>query len=147
MARHFDHAGMEILTREKCLRILHDQTLGRMGFVTDDHEPVILPVAYRFWRGRIYFLSSGGSKLQAASGGRRVAFEIDGWNAAERTGWSVLARGICTPVDEADLAEVAECGLSPWLRTALRPMHWVQILPDEITGRRLPDSQIPPEWD
>lgn len=142
----FDHAGMEVMSTKECLRVLHDRTMGRIGFV-DGGEVVILPIAYRFRHGRVFFLSSGGSKLDAASRGRRVAFEVDGWDGETRTGWSVLLRGRCSPVPPDDEELAAESGLLPWLSSPLRPMEWIQIVPDEITGRRLPGSQIPPDWD
>ncbi len=143
--RQFDESGMEILGEKTCLRLLHDQSLGRVAFIDDAGDPVVLPVAYRFRRRRVYFFSSEGAKLRAATRGARVAFEVDGWNPATGDGWSVLVKGVCRPVDAGEMDP--ELGLKPWLRTALRPMKLIEIVPEEITGRRLPTGPVAPEWD
>lgn len=140
-----DDSGMEILGPKTCARILHDQQLGRIGFIDDEGEPTVLPVTYRYWRDRIYFLSSEGSKLRAATRGARVCFEVDGWDTATGDGWSVLVRGTCRPAEGLDA--VTDLGFTPWLRSALRPMQLIEIVPDEVTGRRLPRGPIAPEWD
>ncbi len=146
--RRFDESGMEILAESTCVRILHDQSLGRVGFIDDDGEPLVLPVSYRFHRRRVYFYSSEGAKLRAATRGTRVCFEVDGWNPATGDGWSVLVKGVCRPVEEEEEEEVGfDLDLRPWLRTALRPMKLVEIVPEEISGRRLPSGPVAPEWD
>ncbi|HEX7100921.1 MAG TPA: pyridoxamine 5'-phosphate oxidase family protein [Acidimicrobiia bacterium] len=143
--RRFDESGMEILGEKTCLRLLHDQSLGRVAFIDVTGDPVALPVTYRLRRGRIYFFSSEGAKLRAATRGARVCFEVDGWNPATGDGWSVLVKGVCRAVDEREVDP--EIGIKPWLRTALRPMKLVEIVPEEITGRRLPSSPVAPDWD
>lgn len=143
--RTFDESGMEILGEKTCLRLLHDQSLGRVAFIDVTGDPVALPVTYRLRRGRIYFFSSEGAKLRAATRGARVCFEVDGWNPATGDGWSVLVKGVCRAVDEREVDP--EIGIKPWLRTALRPMKLVEIVPEEITGRRLPSSPVAPDWD
>ena len=130
-ATHF-----QVLSQERCARILHDQNLGRVGFVDDHGTPQIYPVTYRFQNGRIYFLATGGSKLGQATSGRRVAFEVDGWNPAEGTGWSVLLVGICTLADAVESERAAASGLGRWL-TGDYPMQWVRIVPERISGRIL----------
>lgn len=146
-AGRFDHSGMEVLGEKKCARILHDHSLGRLGFVDEDGEPTILPVAYRFHGGRIFFLSSEGKKLSAATSGERVCFQVDGWDPEAHSGWSVLVRGTCGPVGDEEMDLVSDLDLRPWLRSALRPMHWIQVVADEMTGRRLPGAPFSPDWD
>lgn len=143
----FDHSGMAILGDQKCRRILHDQSLGRIGFVDEEGEPTVLPVAYRFHSGRIVFLSSEGNKLRAAARGERVCFQVDGWDPDAHTGWSVLVRGLCRAVPDEEAGRLSDVDLRPWLRSVLRPMRWIEVIPDEITGRRLPGALIPPDWD
>jgi nitroimidazol reductase NimA-like FMN-containing flavoprotein (pyridoxamine 5'-phosphate oxidase superfamily) len=139
---HFD-----ALSQANCARILHDQTLGRVGFLDDQGIPQIYPVTYRFRDGRIYFLASGSSRLWQVTSGRRVAFEVDGWNSANGTGWSVLVNGICTLAEAGEVRAAVDAGLRPWLLDD-RPKHWVRIVPQVITGRRLDEDQaLKPDWD
>lgn len=135
-----------ILSQARCAQILHDQTLGRIGFVDDHGTPQIYPVTYRFHNGRIYFLATGGSRLAQATSGRQVAFEVDGWIPATGTGWSVLVSGICTLADAVEAKDAAETGLRPWLQGDI-PMRWVRIVPERISGRLLGDEQTDDDWD
>jgi hypothetical protein len=136
----------QVMSQARCARILHDQSLGRVGFVDDQGIPQIYPVTYRYRNGRIYFLAAGGSKLGQATSGRRVAFEVDGWNPAAGTGWSVLAIGICTLADAVEAEAVAEAGLRPWLMGDY-PLQWVRIIPERISGRLLGSGLPDSDWD
>jgi nitroimidazol reductase NimA-like FMN-containing flavoprotein (pyridoxamine 5'-phosphate oxidase superfamily) len=84
----------------------------------------------------VVFRTDEGTKLDAACRGSRVAFEIDGTDAAARTGWSVLIRGEAIEVtDPAELARLRKLPLDPW---APGPKtHHVRILPAVLTGRRI----------
>jgi nitroimidazol reductase NimA-like FMN-containing flavoprotein (pyridoxamine 5'-phosphate oxidase superfamily) len=84
----------------------------------------------------VVFRSDEGTKLEAASRGGRVAFEVDGADAATRSGWSVLVRGEATEVtDPTELARLRKLPLSPW---APGPKtRYVRILPTVLTGRRI----------
>jgi nitroimidazol reductase NimA-like FMN-containing flavoprotein (pyridoxamine 5'-phosphate oxidase superfamily) len=126
----------QAMSQARCARILHDQSLGRVGFVDDQGIPQIYPLTYRYRNGRIYFLAAGGSKLAQATSGRRVAFEVDGWNPTNGTGWSVLVSGMCTLADAVEAQAAAETGLRPWLQGDF-PMQWVRIVPERISGRLL----------
>ena len=77
-----------------------------------------------------------GTKLDAAIRGSRVAFEIDGTDAAARTGWSVVVRGEAVEVtDPAELARLRKLPLHPWAPGG--KAHYVRILPAALTGRRI----------
>jgi len=63
-----------------------------------------------------------------------VAFEVDGFDEDQRAGWSVVARGKATTVEEpAQLARLEALGVSPWADLAERS-HWVRIRPHLMTG-------------
>jgi uncharacterized protein len=93
-------------------------------------------VNYRLVDGCVVFRSSPGSKLSAASSGTVVAFEVDDYNAADRSGWSVLAVGPSEVVHDFDVAfETLEAGLEPYVdgpRGAI-----VRIVPQFLSGRRI----------
>jgi uncharacterized protein len=66
-----------------------------------------------------------------------VCFEVDHWNAEDRSGWSVVVRGVAREVAQwAEREQLENIGLVPWTRDAWRPM-WVRVEPTEITGRVL----------
>jgi nitroimidazol reductase NimA-like FMN-containing flavoprotein (pyridoxamine 5'-phosphate oxidase superfamily) len=80
--------GLDILPREECLRLLEQNSFGRIGLQIDD-DPVVLPVYYALANDEIVFRTDPGTKLIAAVLGTRVAFEVDDRNE----GWSVLVIG------------------------------------------------------
>ena len=131
-----DRGGITILTAEECDQLLSSTPIGRVAFVAAG-EPVILPVAYRYTRGTIVFRTARGEKLDAAGRRAPVAFEIDGWDAARQTGWSVLVKGVSEEVvDPAELEELRALGLRPWTEAVDRRL-WIRIRADEVTGRRI----------
>jgi nitroimidazol reductase NimA-like FMN-containing flavoprotein (pyridoxamine 5'-phosphate oxidase superfamily) len=133
----FDHAGLEILTPEECSELLASSPVGRLGFV-DRGEPAVLPVTIGMWEGSVVFSTDAGSKLDAAIMSRPVAIEVDEWDVEARTGWSVLVKGTAMTVDDGrEIASLDRLGVVPWIEPD-RPKTWVRVLPNEITGRRVP---------
>jgi hypothetical protein len=84
----------------------------------------------------IVFRTAPGAKLSAAADATVVAFEVDDWERAGRTGWSVLAVGQSQVVHDLDVTfKVMEANLEPFAgggRSAI-----VQIRPEFISGRRI----------
>lgn len=132
-----DHAGLEVLTPSMCEDLLAATPIGRVGF-THDGEQFILPVNYCWRNQTIVFCTAPGHKLASALDYDDVAFEVDRWNDDDRSGWSVLVRGGVEIVDDEDeLLDLEHSGLQPWANTVDKPF-WVRIVPQEITGRRIP---------
>jgi nitroimidazol reductase NimA-like FMN-containing flavoprotein (pyridoxamine 5'-phosphate oxidase superfamily) len=126
---------LQELTREECFALLAGQHLGRVVLV-DDRGPLALPVNFTLDHYTILFRTDEGTKLEAASRGGRIAFQVDGADAATRTGWSVLVRGEVTEVtDPSELARVRRLPLYPWAPGA--KARYVRILPRVLTGRRI----------
>src|SRR6476659_7249384 len=93
MARYpADHAGLEILPYDECLRLLGTVPVGRISFLADG-EIVVLPVNYIMDGQDPVFCTARGSKLSAAEGQDIVAFEADEYDATTKSGWSVLVNG------------------------------------------------------
>lgn len=131
-----DHRGLEVLSPEECDRLLETTPIGRVAFVHAG-EPQILPVNYRYVEGSIVIRTTVGSKLDVAEMEGRFAFEIDDWDPATRTGWSVLGHGIATVVtDEEEVARLEALGLHPWAEETTGD-HWIRIILDDVTGRRI----------
>ena len=74
-----DHAGLEILPFDECLRLLASVPVGRVGFVADG-EVVVLPVNQLVDGQDVIFRTAHGSKLSAAEGQDLAAFEADNYN-------------------------------------------------------------------
>lgn len=136
MDRPTDHRGSEVLTSEECDRLLSTTPMGRVSFLLDG-EPQILPVNYRFEDGSIVIRTTAGSKIEAAEMHHRFGFEIDHWDAEERSGWSVVAHGSGEVVDDPDeVRRLERLGLESWAGGQESDL-WIRLRLDDITGRRV----------
>lgn len=137
-----DREGLEVLTPDQCYELLDTSPLGRVAFMTAG-EPVILPVNHRLDGRTIAFRINSGATYDNAVMKRAVAFEVDGYDQATRTGWSVLVRGTADiEEDETVVARLEALDLHPWADGAERP-DWVRIHATEVSGRRIPDRHAP----
>lgn len=137
-----DHAGLETLPFETCLRLLASVPVGRVGFYADG-EVVVLPVNHAVDGQDVVFRTASGSKLTAAEEQELVAFEADDYDVASRSGWSVLINGRARVVyDEAEVQRLSRFNLHPWV-TAVEHPFWVRIHPTSVTGRRTPGAGEP----
>ena len=93
-----DHAGLEILPVDECLRLLASVPVGRVGFIADG-EVVVLPVNHFVDGQDVIFRTAHGSKVSAAGGQNRAAFEADYYNEQTQSGWSVLVNRRMEVVD------------------------------------------------
>jgi uncharacterized protein len=140
-------ARWQELSKSDCFEFLERNNLGRLAFV-DDLGPIVIPVNYVLDRHVLVIRTDEGTKLQAARSGTKVAFEIDGTDAASGSGWSVLVRGEAAAV--ADPAELERLGNLP-----VRPLapgsksHYIRVLPALLTGRRIlaPENDEVGLWD
>jgi nitroimidazol reductase NimA-like FMN-containing flavoprotein (pyridoxamine 5'-phosphate oxidase superfamily) len=131
------------LTKSECFELLAREQLGRVA-VVDDRGPIVFPVNFVLDRHMVLLRTDEGTKLDAAIKGSRVAFEIDGIDAATHTGWSVVVRGEAVEVtDPAELARLRKVPLHPWAPGAKD--HYVRILPAAVTGRRIAAPGRPAE--
>lgn len=128
-----DHQGLEVIAPEECWQLLADTPVGRVAF-NEAGEPMVLPVNHAVVGHRIVFRTLRGSLLHEALMAEPVAFQVDDFDVVERTGWSVLVRGIADLAEDPQALEALE--LHPWADTVERN-DWVQIRADEVTGRRI----------
>ena len=132
------------LSKQECHTLLDGRHLGRLAFV-EGARPIILPVNYVLDDAAVIFRTDAGSKLDAAVRGAPVAFEVDGVNEIEQTGWSVLARGHAEEVTDPDqLDRLRRLPLVPWAPGA--KAHYVRIDGAEVTGRRISVADMPFSW-
>jgi nitroimidazol reductase NimA-like FMN-containing flavoprotein (pyridoxamine 5'-phosphate oxidase superfamily) len=124
------------LSEEECLALLQQERLGRLGFIRKG-RPMMLPVNYVCDGEVIVFRSSPGGK-QGSVPLRSVAFEIDGVDEDAGTGWSVVVQGHAFEITRAADGRSTQRKALP-----VAPMapgdrdHWIEIVPDTITGRRI----------
>ena len=131
------------LSKGECFELLAREHLGRVA-VVDDLGPVVFPVNFVLDRHMVVFRTGEGTKLDTACRGSRVAFEVDGADAAAHTGWSVVVRGEAVEVTgPAELARLRKLPLQPWAPGA--KTHYVRILPAVLTGRRIVAPSRPSE--
>jgi nitroimidazol reductase NimA-like FMN-containing flavoprotein (pyridoxamine 5'-phosphate oxidase superfamily) len=131
-----DPHGLEMLDHDACLRLLADDEVGRLAVVAGG-VPLILPVNYRLDGEAIVFRSDPGTKLDQAPRAH-AAFEIDAFDRAERTGWSVVVTGRLEEVTQYDagtLDRVTRLDVDPW--AGGKKAHWVRLVPTHISGRRI----------
>ena len=96
----------EELDREDCLGLLQDEPVGRVA-LTSRALPVVLPVNFAMLDGDIVWRSAQGTKLNDASAGFVVAFEVDHYEPDHKRGWSVMIQGLAHVITEPDELERA----------------------------------------
>jgi uncharacterized protein len=127
---------IEILSDGDCVKLLRSYDLGRIAVVDREVRPLIFPINYFFDEGVIVFRTAPGAKLDLAPGAH-VGFEIDGWDADQGVGWSVLVKGIAHDITDPRGAPTGRMRFWPVHPVAPGSReHWVGIRANEITGRR-----------
>ncbi|NVI91726.1 pyridoxamine 5'-phosphate oxidase family protein [Actinomadura sp. BRA 177] len=100
---------LEILGRAECVALLRSAPVGRVVY-TDQALPAIQPVTFVLDGDEaVVVRTAPGSKFDAALRGAIVAFEVDAFDPAARTGWSVTAVGQA----RATTSSASRCGGSP----------------------------------
>jgi len=131
-----DHSGLGVLTKKDCLQHLAKARIGRVSFVSQG-DPVILPVNHGMDGENVVFRTATGTKLLVADTEQVVAFEVDGYDAVRRTGWSVMVRGVASTVeDQEEVKRLNLLGVWPWADLVERS-HWVRINTLSMTGRQV----------
>ncbi len=132
-------SGVEVLDADACRGLLSDDVIGRLGVVIG-RRPVVVPVNYVFDGESIVLRTMPGSKIDVGQG--PAAFEVDGFDRATKSGWSVLVSGDLAEVTELDpeWRHVTSLPVEPWAGGE-RPA-WLRLRPAYITGRVVPVATI-----
>lgn len=131
-----DDPVVQEISHAECLELLRTSEVGRVGGTVDGH-PFVLPVNYAVDGDHVVFKTAAGTKLSGSTFAR-VAFEVDGFDAEDRTGWSVVVEGVATDISDmvdSGSARIRQLDLQPWFPG--EKSHWVAIQPESITGRRV----------
>lgn len=128
---------LEELSTPICEWHLAHAPIGRLGVIVDG-APQIFPVNHVVdeTTGHIVFPTNARTKMHAALRGAAVSFEVDGIDEGGRSAWSVLVVGHAQEVTAPEeVQRAADQRLVLWGLGAYT--HWVRIVPDRITGRRI----------
>ena len=129
-----DRNGLELLSREECLRLMRQVPVGRVGVVVGG-IPVVVPVNFTLLDDDVIFRTGTGTKLAAAVTRSAVSFEVDSLELGAHAGWSVLVTGGASEITRPDQrAAAAVLGLESWIPGRER---YIRIRSEVITGRRL----------
>ena len=124
------------LDRQECLRLLAKVPVGRVVY-TRQALPAVLPVNFCLdTEASVLLCTSPDSDLVRAIDGVVVAFEADEFDAATRSGWSVVITGRATVVtDPAEHERLSQDGPTSWM--PLKDAVFVRIDSEIVTGREL----------
>jgi nitroimidazol reductase NimA-like FMN-containing flavoprotein (pyridoxamine 5'-phosphate oxidase superfamily) len=121
------------MSSRQCMDKLTEHRVGRVALSTPT-GPEVYPVNYAVIDGNIVFRTSPYTRLGQSLRGAEVAFEIDEIDEPAETGWSVVAHGVATLVEEAEEIESLAQRLSrPWA-PGQRNL-FVRVRPQRVSGR------------
>lgn len=128
---------IDVLTSGECFQMLAARGIGRIGLIAGGY-PLIIPVNYALDRDVVVIRTQPGS-IVARAEHANVTFQVDEFNAANESGWSVLLRGQA----ESLTAQHSKPLVERTLGTDVRPWapgdrnHWMRIIAHGISGRRI----------
>ncbi|WP_197029037.1 pyridoxamine 5'-phosphate oxidase family protein [Blastococcus sp. URHD0036] len=123
----------------ECRHLLASVPIGRLAF-TVGALPTVQPVHFAVRADEVLIPARRGGKVEAASRGAVVAFEVDEYDAVTRTGWSVTVVGPSHVLsDEREVRLLEDAGLRPWAPGPNGCVIAVRIA--RITGQRLSRSR------
>jgi nitroimidazol reductase NimA-like FMN-containing flavoprotein (pyridoxamine 5'-phosphate oxidase superfamily) len=126
----------EDLGREDCLELLENEHVGRVA-LTARALPIVLPVNFALLDGDIVWRSAQGTKLNDASAGFVVAFEVDHYELDNEQGWSVMVQGLAHVVtNDEEIDRAMELPLEPWALDGMAD-RYVCLVPNIVTGMRI----------
>lgn len=132
---------LEDISLGECLSLLTTQRVGRLAVVSEQGQPAVFPVNYALDGDTVVVRTDEGTKLDAAALAK-VAFEVDHIESSSNA-WSVVVRGtgldITHGIDPTS-ERLRSLPLDTW---APGPkLHWIKIVPERISGRRLTAERI-----
>lgn len=128
------HEAIEMSLAD-CLSALRSRDVGRVAMATGS-GPRIVPVNYGMLDEAIVFRTSPYSELAQNAVDVDLAFEVDDLDFAQHTGWSVVALGQGSRVEDEELLRVRRVAdPEPWVRGQRN--FYLKISWHDLTGRRI----------
>jgi nitroimidazol reductase NimA-like FMN-containing flavoprotein (pyridoxamine 5'-phosphate oxidase superfamily) len=142
-----DSGSLDDIDPGECWRLVETLPVGRLAVIVG-HYPLVFPVNYAVDNQTIVFRTGRGTKLYAIDRSN-VSFQVDEIDLVRQQGWSVLVRGVAHELsiehDARRAARIEAGGAIPWAPGERH--HFVRIIPDHITGRRIRPGDLPPASD
>jgi uncharacterized protein len=134
------------LTPDECYALLNSAQVGRFVYL-DDLGPLAVPVNYSVAGTDVVFRVEGGAKAGAMQQ-RVLAFEVDGIDPVDESGWSVLVRGQGHDVPATEVPSLLQRMDGDFPRPWASGIHniWLRITPSTVTGRRLGPRRSAPGY-
>lgn len=121
------------LSERECWERLRAEPYGRLAVIGPD-GPVIYPINAVVDHATIVFRTTEGTKVDAIRADPRVAFEVDGWNPADGTAWSVGITGTAQEIVQMlEGASAVELEVTPW-QAGPKPI-FIRVTPDSVRGQ------------
>jgi nitroimidazol reductase NimA-like FMN-containing flavoprotein (pyridoxamine 5'-phosphate oxidase superfamily) len=141
-----DLGSLDEISVAECWRLLATQPVGRVAVIVG-HYPLVFPVNFAVADKSILYRTGSGTKLHSVHRSN-VTFEVDEIDLVHRSGWSVMVKGVAQELNFArNRPEIskAELGAAPWAPGERD--HFIRIIADQITGRRIRPGELPPAAD
>jgi hypothetical protein len=124
------------VSRDECLGLLRTTRVGRVA-LSIDALPVVLPVGFALLGENIVLRCLVDSPLSRSGVDVVLAFQVDNFDAATQTGWSVLVQGMASEVDDPEAIERCQALTLPVSGVALGCARFARMTTANITGRRV----------
>jgi nitroimidazol reductase NimA-like FMN-containing flavoprotein (pyridoxamine 5'-phosphate oxidase superfamily) len=125
------------LTVEECLELLHSGVLGRVALSTP-MGPRIVPINYAMdGDDAILFRTTPNSELGTYGWNTDLAFEIDQIVYEKHQGWSVVAIGRASLVEDPDELIAIRRNMDPTPWAGGRRHLYIRLVWRDLTGRRV----------
>lgn len=115
-------------------RLVGQQSLCRIAW-TSGSGPVVVPVNHLVHDGALWIRTGASTKLVREVDDMRVAVLVDDIDPVTHLGWSVQVRGLAEVHYHPEEVPEPVRALKTWA-AGPRPL-WVELRPEEVTGRRL----------
>ena len=141
-----DLGSLDEIGVEECWQLLSSQPIGRVAVIVG-HYPLVFPVNYTIDGRAIVYRTNTGTKLWAIHRSN-VTFQVDEIDQVHRSGWSVMVKGVAQELSakQSQVATSAELAdPTPWAPG--RRDHFIRIVADQVTGRRIHPAELAPGTD
>jgi Pyridoxamine 5'-phosphate oxidase len=131
-----DQRGSEIIAAPECLRLValaaKENRVGRLA-INDGQTPLVVPLNFTIYDSQV-MVQIGPGRLSETVPGSLVSFEVDRVDPESDEAWSVLIRGLASPLDAG--SSPPKAGHVPQPLVPTPGGIFLLIRPDVITGRR-----------
>lgn len=125
----------------KCAELLASGDVGRVAVCTPE-GPRIVPVNYSVVDETIVFRTTPYSVLGTYAWTTELAFEVDHVDPRHRSGWSVVATGRGTLIDDPDELDRIRTSWDPEPWAGGHRMLYVGLRWRDLTGRRIGSAAV-----